>query len=100
MVRDQPDPPFLLIRDVQDIWGISSAGRAPALQAGGRRFDPVILHQSKRESSIKRFGVESGGFGDDWLVSITAEESQHGCSLKIHRVEISVADGKHTFVKV
>jgi hypothetical protein len=23
---------------------ISSAGRAPALQAGGRRFDPVILH--------------------------------------------------------
>ncbi|KAF1858456.1 hypothetical protein Lal_00014971 [Lupinus albus] len=26
--------------------GISSAGRAPALQAGGRRFDPVILHHS------------------------------------------------------
>ncbi len=26
------------------IWRISSAGRAPALQAGGRRFDPVILH--------------------------------------------------------
>jgi hypothetical protein len=25
-------------------WRISSAGRAPALQAGGRRFDPVILH--------------------------------------------------------
>ena len=24
--------------------GISSAGRAPALQAGGRRFDPVILN--------------------------------------------------------
>jgi hypothetical protein len=24
--------------------GISSVGRAPALQAGGRRFDPVILH--------------------------------------------------------
>ncbi len=23
---------------------ISSAGRAPALQAGGRRFEPVILH--------------------------------------------------------
>ena len=36
MVRDQPDPP--------SSWGISSAGRAPALQAGGRRFDPVILH--------------------------------------------------------
>ena len=26
-------------------WGFSSAGRAPALQAGGRRFDPVNLHQ-------------------------------------------------------
>ena len=25
-------------------WTISSAGRAPALQAGGRRFDPVIVH--------------------------------------------------------
>ena len=30
----------------QENWGISSAGRAPALQAGGRRFDPVILHHS------------------------------------------------------
>ena len=29
---------------VQD-WGISSAGRAPALHAGGQRFDPAILHQ-------------------------------------------------------
>ena len=26
--------------------GISSAGRAPALQAGGQRFDPAILHQA------------------------------------------------------
>ena len=25
-------------------WGFSSAGRAPALQAGGQRFDPVKLH--------------------------------------------------------
>ena len=29
---------------IEQKWGISSAGRAPALQAGGRRFDPVILH--------------------------------------------------------
>jgi hypothetical protein len=27
------------------VWGRSSAGRAPALQAGGRRFDPDRLHQ-------------------------------------------------------
>ena len=60
MVRIHPDPPLFLrwlqLTDeplgrkqiavsVHD-WGISSAGRAPALQAGGRRFDPVILHQS------------------------------------------------------
>ena len=25
-------------------WGISSAGRAPALRAGGQRFDPARLH--------------------------------------------------------
>ena len=28
------------------IWGCSSAGRAPALQAGGQEFDPPHLHQS------------------------------------------------------
>ena len=28
-------------------WGLSSAGRAPALHAGGQRFDPVRLHQNK-----------------------------------------------------
>ena len=26
------------------LWGFSSAGRAPALHAGGQRFDPVKLH--------------------------------------------------------
>ena len=34
-----------LLKDSNPKWGISSDGRAPALQAGGRRFDPVILHQ-------------------------------------------------------
>ena len=36
--------------------GISSAGRAPALQAGDRRFDPVILHHAI-------LGVEAQGSG-------------------------------------
>ena len=47
-------------------WGVSSAGRAPALQAGGHRFDPGTLHHkrltevpSKEEASLsflkKRF---------------------------------------------
>ena len=29
---------------ISSVWGISSAGRAPALHAGGQRFDPAILH--------------------------------------------------------
>ena len=29
----------------RDIRGYSSAGSAPALQAGGQRFDPAYLHQ-------------------------------------------------------
>ena len=45
MVRVHPDPPDMPRVDLLDKWGISSAGRAPALQAGGRRFDPDILHQ-------------------------------------------------------
>ena len=28
-------------------WAISSAGRAPALQAGCQQFDPVIAHHEK-----------------------------------------------------
>ena len=28
----------------EDSWGFSSVGRAPALQAGGQRFDPANLH--------------------------------------------------------
>ena len=36
MVRIRPPPPFK--------WAHSSAGRAPALQAGGHRFDPCCAH--------------------------------------------------------
>ena len=32
-------------KNVKIMWGFSSAGRAPALQAGGQRFDPANLHQ-------------------------------------------------------
>ena len=37
-------------------WGVSSAGRAPALQAGGHRFDPGTLHQEAEpnQSPAKR----------------------------------------------
>ena len=35
----------------RDIRGYSSAGRAPALQAGGQRFDPAYLHQRLEKGS-------------------------------------------------
>jgi hypothetical protein len=36
-------------------WGCSSVGRAPALQAGGHRFDPVQLHHMKTTKGRKPF---------------------------------------------
>ena len=34
-----------ILREARSKWGYSSAGRAPALQAGGHRFEPDYLHQ-------------------------------------------------------
>ena len=36
------------------LWGCSSAGRAPALQAGGQEFDPPHLHQRDTKGRTKR----------------------------------------------
>ena len=48
MVQIHPDPPILNKRLVLTyiLGGHSSAGRAPALHAGGREFDPPWLHQT------------------------------------------------------
>jgi hypothetical protein len=48
MVQIHPDPPG-------SCRGCSSVGRAPALQAGGHRFDPVHLHQFRKERKQKRY---------------------------------------------
>jgi hypothetical protein len=45
VVRIYPGPPL-------KVRGCSSAGRAPALQAGGHRFDPGQLHQPLPSESI------------------------------------------------
>ena len=37
----------------RDIRGYSSAGRAPALQAGGQRFDPAYLHHRFEKTEHK-----------------------------------------------
>ena len=42
---DASDLPPLDLSTHQNTWGHSSAGRAPAWHAGGRRFDPGWLHQ-------------------------------------------------------
>jgi hypothetical protein len=36
----------LTVLDDARVWGLSSAGRAVALQASGHRFDPDRLHHS------------------------------------------------------
>ena len=40
---------FLLLAELDDQdWEFSSAGRAPALQAGGQRFEPVNSHKTQK----------------------------------------------------
>ncbi len=41
-------------------WGLSSAGRAPALHAGGQRFDPARLHHMEEyPSPAEGIGLEN-----------------------------------------
>ena len=49
MVRIHPDPPT--------IGAVAQLGRAPALQAGGRRFDPDQLHQSVKRGQETVFVI-------------------------------------------
>ncbi len=41
----------MYIIDVQPERGISSAGRAPALHAGGQEFESPILHHLKQKTA-------------------------------------------------
>ena len=43
----------------EEVWGYSSAGRAPALQAGGQRFDPVYLHQQAEPAEKAKVKAEA-----------------------------------------
>ena len=47
-----------------EMWGYSSAGRAPALQAGGRRFDPDYLHHPTKamllREPLSRYDLRGG----------------------------------------
>ena len=49
------------------IWGCSSAGRAPALQAGGQGFDSLHLHQIFGKPKIYLFTFHSSLFTEsEW----------------------------------
>ena len=66
-------------------WGRSSAGRAPALQAGGHRFDPDRLHHrrllGKRRSLAKYWFVSRMiEFG---LITCLGKASRVVCSCRI-----------------
>ena len=65
-----------------EIWGFSSAGRAPALQAGGQRFDPANLHHKKRLTEVanERKNVRS-------FIESLAKEAQT-CTLKTEHCEL------------
>ena len=43
----------------EKVRGFSSAGRAPALQAGGQRFDPVYLHQQAEPAEKAKVKAEA-----------------------------------------
>ena len=50
IVSDRPQRNLQIIETVKanPLWGCSSAGRAPALQAGGQGFDSLHLHHRLR----------------------------------------------------
>ena len=50
--KASPGPPLLKEESEDPKWGVSSAGRAPALQAGGHRFDPGTLHHLKELTEV------------------------------------------------
>lgn len=41
---------YQLTKNQINPWGIGSAGRAPALHAGGQEFESPILHQKRPKS--------------------------------------------------
>ncbi len=66
--------------------GFSSAGRAPALQAGGHRFDPVHLHQQVEPACTSPpFDTAKGGVfsGRDGLNRLPPHDANYK---KVHEL--------------
>src|SRR5271166_4716404 len=60
------------------IWGCSSAGRAPALQAGGRRFESDHLHHFGGVELIGWYRGEAKAIGIDGSVGTAMPEGSPG----------------------
>ena len=56
-----------------EVWGLSSAGRAPALHAGGQRFDPARLHQQLAGEG-KKSESSDFSFASGFLVGLIRDE--------------------------
>ena len=74
MVRTHPDPPQAANAEAMHPWGCSSVGRAPALQAGGHRFDPVHLHQELLSKSGRWLGFDNGFYREGCWIFNNQEE--------------------------
>ena len=103
VVGSSPTRPtkFQLLDTVRGHWGISSAGRAPALQAGGRRFDPVILHHQRRQEVIRSFNTKAAlSRNVKGLFVVDQYHLINRLFFKNSQSRIRVVGGNCTFVKV
>ena len=74
------------IRLNDPIWGLSSVGRAPALHAGGQRFDPARLHHFIKWIETLEYKAQCIVINKSWLIVLCSLEqrlAQANCSLKI-----------------
>ena len=104
LVRDQPDPPSS--RQAAWVWradavcdarGISSAGRAPALQAGGRRFEPVILHHGCCAGGGCAVVVREGHHSPAWCALPGWRSSNLRCAVMTFGLLGGLGHGKRLF---
>ena len=94
MVRIHPDPPADrrpgASEEEREIGrGHSSAGRAPALQAGGHRFDPGWLHQRlKKKKKGEHSAIEETAINAsrEVLIGVSLEPGVAPSGYRTHRL--------------
>ena len=66
--------------DARFIWGCSSVGRAPALQAGGQEFESLHLHSVRNIKLCNWPEPKAFDINADWYRSF--EETSNGFALR------------------